>query len=70
MSTHELKPGDRVRVRTDCPDRGYRLGDKGTVWSGLHRRGGGGWHYYVWMDTAKLGDTPVGFHADEIEPDL
>ena len=70
MNTHKLKTGDRVRVRVDCPDRGCQAGAKGTVWSGPHPRGGGGWHYYVWMDSAQLGDTPVGFRADEIEPDL
>ena len=70
MSQPNLKPGDRVRVCTDCPDRGYQAGAKGTVWSGPHQRGGGGWHYYVWMDSALLGDTPVGFLADEIEPDV
>lgn len=70
MSTHDLKPGDRVRVRADCSDRGYHAGDKGTVWSGPHRKAGGGWHYYIWMDSAQLGDTPVGFRYDEIESDV
>lgn len=56
-----------MRLRVDCPDRGYRAGDRGAVWSGPHP--GDGWHYYVWMDTAPLGETPVGFRADEIELD-
>lgn len=70
MSKPTFKPGDRVRVRANCRDRGHQAGAKGTVWSGPHERGGGGWHYYVWMDSAQLDDTPVGFHADDIEPDV
>jgi len=70
MSTHKLKSGDRVRVRVGDPDRGYHAGDKGTVFSGPHRRAGRGWIYYVRMDAAKPNDTPIGFRADELAPDM
>jgi hypothetical protein len=70
MSTHELKPGDRVRVRVGDPDRGYHAGDKGTVCSGPHRRAGSGRIYYVMMDAARPNVTPIGFRTEEIEPDV
>jgi hypothetical protein len=70
MSTHNLKPGDRVRLTEQCRVQQCQPGDKGTVWSGPHPTPGYGLHYYVWMDTNLLGDTPIAFHADEIEPDV
>jgi hypothetical protein len=52
VSTVELKPGDRVRLRVDCPEQGYRAGAGGAIWSGPHPTPGGGRHYYVTMDRA------------------
>ena len=62
-----LKLGDRVRLKVDCSDRGYRVGEKGTVWSGPHRSADGGLHYYLEMDR-QPGGTPIAFRAEEIEP--
>jgi hypothetical protein len=68
MSTHELKSGDRVRVRVDCPDRGRHVGDKGTVWSGPHPWAGDEPLYYVRMDNDDPNAPPSRFFASEIEP--
>jgi hypothetical protein len=70
MSTYNLKPGDRVRVRVGDPDRGCQVGDKGTVFSGARPGAGSGWIYYVTMGSARPDATPVGFRADEIELDV
>jgi hypothetical protein len=70
MNTHELKQGDRVRVRADCPDRGHHAGDKGTVLSGPHSWAGDEPRYYVMMDNNNPNDPPSRFFASEIEPDV
>jgi hypothetical protein len=50
MSTHDLKPGDRVRVTLRCHPAGYSPGDKGTVLKAAHDLFTGNRFYVVTMD--------------------
>jgi hypothetical protein len=57
MNTHELKPGDRIRLRRRFRLRGYRRRDKGVV---VHELAAGTVtprHYRVAMDR----DGPTGW---------
>jgi hypothetical protein len=71
MSTHELKPGDRVRVTRRYRGAAYQPGDKGTIWRGPQISAGGTVRYfYVTMDKdAPIHTTPY-FTDEEIEPDM
>jgi hypothetical protein len=69
MSKHDLKVGDRVRVKTEChPSR--RFGDKGTV-ELIQAAPASKARVY---DAVRMDGRPderlVIFLADEIEPDV
>jgi hypothetical protein len=71
MSTHELKPGDRVRVTAHHPPAVYHPGDRGTVVSGPHAFPTGNGNYYLGtMDKDAPSHTAATLGADEIEPDV
>jgi hypothetical protein len=70
MSTHELKPGDRVRIRAGYYVGSYRAGDKGTVTRMPPVAPGTAPVYHVAMDKDGLTGTTVIFAEDEIEPDV
>jgi hypothetical protein len=70
MNTHNLKPGDRVRVTERCRVQGYQLGDKGTVWRAAVTGPIRTRHYMVVMDKNGAGKTAPLFAEDEIEPDV
>jgi hypothetical protein len=70
MSTHELKPGDRVRLTAKCHMHGYQAGDKGTVTFGPMDSAEGLRDYHVEMDKDGASKTTPIFSEDEIEPDL
>jgi hypothetical protein len=72
MSTHELKPGDRVRLTGCARLADYQSGDRGRVlrvcspWVSIN----GQRCYCVAMDKdGAARKTPV-FTAEEIEPDV
>jgi len=69
MSTHELKPGDRVRLTVLQRLRGYQPGDKGMVERELVPGPGGSRYFLVKMDKNDPVRTGVVFTDDEIEPD-
>jgi hypothetical protein len=69
MSTHELKPGDRVRVRVEDHISGYHPGEQGTVLYGPEVYGSGRAYYGVRLDNG-IPHIPVIFAEDEIEPDV
>jgi hypothetical protein len=69
MSTHELKPGDRVRVTERCQTQGYHAGDKGTVLEGPPA-GAGDRSYIVAMDKDGPSATTIILLSEEIEPDV
>jgi hypothetical protein len=69
MSTHALKPGDRVRVREQSRAHNCQTGEKGTVLSGPHDSLGGGKRYEVTMDNDESSAPPITFLPYEIEPD-
>jgi hypothetical protein len=66
--SHELKMGDRVRVRR--PYREYQVGDKGTVLDGPSTYGGAiEKSYVVAMDKDGPGATTIVFAEEDIELD-
>jgi hypothetical protein len=77
MSTHDLKPGDRVRLTPRNHMQGYQPGEKGVVLRELLREMlracsslisiNGERCYCVAMDTA---NPMVIFTTSEIEPDV
>jgi hypothetical protein len=69
MSTPNLKPGDRVRVKERSWTHGCQPGEKGTVFSGPHGSLGGGRRYDVTMDNDQPNAPPILFLPYEIEPD-
>ena len=70
MSTHELKPGDRVRVTRRSRMRDYRPGDKGVVVRELEVGRRGTRYFQVKMDKSNPAQTGRIFIDDEIEPDV
>jgi hypothetical protein len=69
MNTHELKPGDRVRLTAGCQMHGYQAGDKGTVVHGPIDSADGLRDYPVELDKdGPAGTTPI-LAEDEIELD-
>ena len=68
--THSLKPGDRVRVRTNMTVPGHQPGDKGTVVNGPILRASGEPFYIVAMDKRGTDTGDTIFSADEIEVDV
>jgi hypothetical protein len=70
MSTHNLKPGDRVRVTRRSRMRDYHPGDKGVVVRELEAGPHGTRYFLVKMDKSDLAQTGRVFIRDEIEPDV
>jgi hypothetical protein len=69
--SHELKPGDRVRLTTRGWAADYVPGDKGTVTDGPKHHTGPGPndpYYLVVMDKDEAHRKTV-FNADDLEPD-
>jgi hypothetical protein len=70
MSRHELKPGDRVRVKAESTPHGLKAGARGTVLRLIPSSVSGEPVYVVEMD--KYNGFGLEFYfllADEIEPD-
>jgi hypothetical protein len=65
--SQELKIGDRVRITTERPIRGYQPGSSGTIRSGPTTDRSGKSYYVVSMDKDASEDGTI-FLADEIEP--
>ena len=66
--SHRFKRFDRVRVRR--PNRGYQVGDKGTVLDGPSNYDDSEEEsYVVGMDKDAPGSTTTIFNAEDIEPD-
>ena len=70
MSTHELKAGDRVRVKAGCRVPGDQAGDRGTVLRAAAVTNPNGTRYYVVAMDKDDGSTTFIFAEDEIEPDV
>jgi hypothetical protein len=70
MSTHELKPGDRVRVTTQSHVPGCQPGDKGTLLRVLQSSVTGEPIYVVAMDNNNGSGLEFYFLASDIEPDV
>lgn len=68
--THNLQPGDRIRVATNAAISGCQPGDKGTVLTGPILRGGGGLYYVVALDKRGADSTSMILKAEQIEPDM
>jgi hypothetical protein len=70
MSTHNLKPGDRVRLTAQQLTWDCQPGDKGMVLRELLTSPNGTRYYLVRMDKDEPGKTGVVCTADEIEPEV
>jgi hypothetical protein len=70
MNTHELKPGDRVRVTRRNRLTDYFPGDRGRVLAGPERVAGSRLRYYSVAIEEAPGKVRAVFAEDEIEPDV
>jgi hypothetical protein len=70
MCTHNLRPGDRVRVTRKSRLPGYRPGDRGWVRAGPEKVAGSELRFYLVAFKGRVRDkAPAVFAEDEIEPD-
>jgi hypothetical protein len=70
MSTHDLKPGDRVRVSRGTRVPGYLPGERGEVRAGPEVVVGTGQRYYFVTVRRPSGPATAVFAEHEIEPDV
>jgi hypothetical protein len=69
MGTHNLRPGDRVRVTRKNRLPGYLPGERGEVVAGPEAVAGSVLRYYLVAMEREFGPASAVFAADEIEPD-